>query len=291
MSDYKIGIVGNPNCGKTTLFNALTGAKQRVGNWPGVTVDRKVGYYFHVGSEIEVIDTPGIYSMSASSIDEKVARDFVLSGEADIIVNIVDASNIDRNLYLTTQLIEMKVPLLVALNMMDVAREKCIEIDPEGLSARLGVPVIPIVASKGTGLSELKGAIRLAVDEKPVPTCNVLYPKEIQDAASRLAGMLNHNAVSGKMDMYWLAIKLLENDPDVMEAVAEPVKQIVRQLQQDIETATGDECDILIPSARYSFISDITHGIVNKSGMVSETLSDRIDRIVLNRVLGIPIFL
>ena len=122
MNNFTIGVVGNPNCGKTTLFNALTGAKQRVGNWPGVTVDRKVGSYQHEDHKIEVIDTPGIYSLSASSVDEEVARDYVLSGEADLIINIVDASNIERNLYLTTQLLEMRAPLLIALNMMDIAK-------------------------------------------------------------------------------------------------------------------------------------------------------------------------
>ncbi len=291
VGDYTIGIVGNPNCGKTTLFNKLTGAKQRVGNWPGVTVDRKVGYYSHNGREVEVIDTPGIYSMSASSIDEKVARDFVLSGQADLIVNIVDASNIERNLYLTTQLVGMRVPLLIALNMMDVAREKCIKIDPQGLSERLGVPVVPIVASKGTGLPELRDDISRAAAEKPVPSCSVVYPSEIQEAAGNLAQMLDNAGAAGSMDMNWLAVKLLEDDPDALTAVDDSVKRVVRRLQRDIEASTGEECDILIPSARYSFISEITSGVVNKAGMVSETLSDRIDRIVLNRVLGIPIFL
>jgi ferrous iron transport protein B len=131
MSKYTISVVGNPNCGKTTLFNALTGAKQRVGNWPGVTVDRKTGSYSHGSYEVEVVDTPGIYSLSAASVDEEVARDYVLSGDADLIVNIVDASNIERNLYLTSQLLEMRVPLLVALNMMDIASDMQIEIDVE----------------------------------------------------------------------------------------------------------------------------------------------------------------
>ncbi len=291
MSDYTIGIVGNPNCGKTTLFNALTGAKQRVGNWPGVTVDRKVGYYSYKGQEVEVIDTPGIYSMSASSIDEKVARDFVLSGQADLIVNIVDASNVERNLYLTTQLIEMRVPLLIALNMIDVAREKCIEIDSQGLSERLGVPVVPIVASKGEGLQELKDSIAKAAVKKPIPSCRVVYPPEIQEAAGKLAAMLDKAGTYGKIDRDWLAIKLLEEDPDALSAVDDSVRKVVRQLQRNIEASTGEECDILIPSARYSFIADITQDVVNKAGMVSETLSDKIDRVVLNRVLGIPIFL
>ena len=132
MNEVIIGVVGNPNCGKTTLFNALTGAKQRVGNWPGVTVDRKSGTYRFEESNVEVIDTPGIYSLAASSLDEEVARDFLLSHQAQVVVNIVDASNIERNLYLTSQLLEMRVPLIIALNMMDMAAERQLQIDVEG---------------------------------------------------------------------------------------------------------------------------------------------------------------
>jgi ferrous iron transport protein B len=131
MSDYVIGVVGNPNCGKTTLFNALTGTKQRVGNWPGVTVDRKSGKYIHQGKKVEVVDLPGFYSLSAASLDEEVARDYILSGEADLIVNIIDASNLERNLYLTVLLLEMKVPIVVALNMMDRAKKRRVEINSE----------------------------------------------------------------------------------------------------------------------------------------------------------------
>ena len=293
MSNFKIGIVGNPNCGKTTLFNALTGAKQRVGNWPGVTVDRKVGYYRHGKSEIEVIDTPGIYSMSASSIDEKVARDFVLSGEADLIVNIVDASNIERNLYLTTQLIEMKVPMVIALNMMDVAEENGIKIDVDALSKKLGVPVVPIVASKGQGVEELKNVIDRALYERPVPSAEIEYPKEIQEAIEKLSHVLEEASVKGAgyFNRSWLALKLLEDDPDALSMVDDNVKQLVKHFQDRIEAELGEECDILIPSARYEFIADLTEGVVNKSRQVSETVSDKIDKIVLNRVLGIPIFL
>jgi ferrous iron transport protein B len=149
MSDHVIGVVGNPNCGKTTLFNAMTGTKQRVGNWPGVTVDRKSGEYTHEDKTIEVVDLPGIYSLSAASLDEEVARDYILSGEADLIVNIIDASNLERNLYLTVQLLEMQVPMVLALNMMDTAKERRIEIDIPMLSKRLGCPVVPLVASQG----------------------------------------------------------------------------------------------------------------------------------------------
>ncbi len=148
MSSVTICLVGNPNCGTTTLFNALTGARQQVGNWPGVTVERKTGSYRSAGGDVTVIDLPGCYSLavtSVSSLDERIAREFVLSGEADLVVNILDASNLERNLYLTTQLLEMHVPMIVALNMLDVARERRTTIDAEALSQRLGCPVIPLV--------------------------------------------------------------------------------------------------------------------------------------------------
>ncbi len=157
MNRITVGVVGNPNCGKTTLFNALTGARQRVGNWPGVTVERKTGVCQWPGAEVTLVDLPGVYSLgvvSTTSVDEQIARDYALSGEADLIVNIVDASNLERNLYLTTQLLEMRVPVVVVLNMMDVARERRIEIDTEALARRLGCAVVPVVASRGQGLAE-----------------------------------------------------------------------------------------------------------------------------------------
>jgi len=159
MSAVTICLAGNPNCGKTTLFNALTGAKQRVGNWPGVTVERKTGVYAWENKEIQVVDLPGIYSLSALSLDEKISRDYVVSGEPDLIVNIVDASNLERNLYLTVQLLEMKVPMVVALNMMDVVEQRGIRIRTKILEQRLGCPVVPIVANKDRGISELKRTI------------------------------------------------------------------------------------------------------------------------------------
>ena len=163
MRNLTIGIVGNPNCGKTTLFNALTGAKQRVGNWPGVTVDRKTGTYRHGSTKIDVVDTPGIYSLSAASLDEALTRDYILSGKADLIVNIVDASNIERNLYLTTELLELGLPLVVVLNMSDVAESKGLVIDTETLSRRLGAPVVTAVGSRGRGLDELLATVLAAV--------------------------------------------------------------------------------------------------------------------------------
>lgn len=288
-----IGIVGNPNCGKSTLFNCLTGAKQQVGNWPGVTVDRKTGWYQDGGRKVEVIDTPGIYSLTASSVDEQVARDFVLSREADLIVNIVDASNIERNLYLTSQLLEMGVPLLIALNMMDMAEERKLAIDVAGLAERLGCPVVPLVASKNKGLEELKAAILASVGATKVSTAELVYPEPVQLAREALASEVQDACAIRKIDPYWLALKLLEGDPLAASYVplGEATRARVDALRAQIEEEMEEEADIVIASARYGFVSWLTRDLVKKQGQVNRTLSDRIDRVVLSRVLGIPIFL
>ena len=290
MSDFIIGVAGNPNCGKTTMFNALTGAKQRVGNWPGVTVDKKIGYYRHGGKEIELIDLPGIYSLSASSLDEQVARDYILSGEPDLIIDIVDASNLERNLYLTSQVLEMKVPVIVALNMMDIARDRNIEIDVDGLSRELDCPVVPIVASRGEGIERLKDAINRAAQEKHVSSAGVTYPDEIEDAIEQLMPQVAR-ALPGNTNPQWMAMKLLEGDQLVSERVGTFVESVAKNYIKAIESKLDEETDILIANSRYTFISGITKKILKKTEKSGETLSDRIDHIVLNRVIGIPIFL
>jgi ferrous iron transport protein B len=291
MRNFTIGVVGNPNCGKTTLFNALTGAKQRVGNWPGVTVDRKVGSYRHAEQRIEVIDTPGIYSLSATSLDEAVARDFVLSEEADLIVNIVDASNIERNLYLTTQLLEMRPPLLVALNMMDMAEGRKFDIDVEGLSRQLGCIVIPLVASKKQGIPELKQAISKAVIAKKRPTADITYPVEIQEGICDLLPHVQSVAGAKQHKAKWLTLKLLEDDEPVRALVGPEVQALTERLQQTIEDKLEEDAEILIATARYGFINWVTKDTVIKGGQITHTLSDKLDRILLSRVFGIPIFL
>lgn len=291
MSRFTIGVVGNPNCGKTTLFNALTGARQRVGNWPGVTVDRKSGLYKYGGNEFEVVDTPGIYSLSASSVDEQVARDYVLSGEAEMIVNIVDASNLERNLYLTSQLLEMRVPMLIALNMMDVAKGRQLEIDVEGLARRLGCPVVPLIASKNQGLDSLKEAVNQAAQQKKIAATRAELPPAVQDAVNELLPLLEPLAGNGKADANWLAVKLLEGDEQAASMVKPGVLKNVAELQQAIEAREDEEADIVIASARYGFISRLTAECVRKTGQVRESVSDRIDRLVLSKIFGIPIFL
>jgi len=181
MKKLTIALAGNPNCGKTTLFNLFTGAKQRVGNWPGVTVEHKEGNYSHKNVDIEVIDLPGIYSFSAYSLDEKVSREFILNEKPDLVVNIIDATNLERNLYLTTQLLEMKIPVIVALNMMDIAKHRKISIEVKHLETHLGCPVIPMVASKKSGIEEIKDAINEIGEKKLISKTNVLYDSVVED--------------------------------------------------------------------------------------------------------------
>jgi ferrous iron transport protein B len=291
MKDHVIGVVGNPNCGKTTLFNALTGTKQRVGNWPGVTVDRKSGEYDHGGKKIEVVDLPGIYSLSAASLDEEVARDYILSGESDLIVNIIDASNLERNLYLTVQLLEMQVPIVIALNMMDMAKERRIEIDIPLLSQRLGFPVVPLVAKQGEGIADLRAAINHYASLKSASELDVAYPVEIQEAVASLVPMINKAAQSKKMNPRYAAVKLLEGDEWIKTNVNARALRKRDGLVKTIEAKLDEEIDILMADSRYGSINRLTKETVKRGNRIGKTLSDKIDSIILNRTLGIPIFL
>ncbi|MCP5277755.1 MAG: Fe(2+) transporter permease subunit FeoB [Thiobacillus sp.] len=292
---FTIGLVGNPNCGKTTLFNGLTGSKQRVGNWPGVTVEKKVGEYrlVHGTNQIrfEVVDLPGTYSLDVVdrevSLDEKVARDYVHANEADLIINIVDASNLERNLYLTTQLAEMRVPLLVVLNMVDVAESKGMTVDADALSRQLGCPVVPVVASEGKGIAELKEAIRAAVASQPRASALVEYEAALDHAVAGLALRLNEAAQATGTSQRWLAVRLLEGD-DLARKAAGP--ELAAEAKQRAESL-GDDLDILVADARYSLANHMSKQAVTVAGLVGRDLTDRIDRVVLNRALGIPVFL
>lgn len=292
---YTIGVVGNPNCGKTTLFNALTGAKQRVGNWPGVTVERKTGRYRFQNTDFELVDLPGTYSLDASeeniSIDEQIARDYVAEREADLIVNIVDASNLERNLYLTSQLLEMKVPMLVALNMMDMARERGYDIDVDGLAKRLGCPVVPVIAATEEGVPELKTAIGEAAKEKPVPEQNIAYNAAIERSIEQLLPEIEAKAREYKADPRWLAVHLLEGDSLALSIVDESLRKRMIGIQAETEKKLGDDIDISLADARYGFVNQVTGDTVHKKSQVKRSTSDKIDRVVLNRVVGIPIFL
>jgi ferrous iron transport protein B len=303
-TDFTVGVVGNPNCGKTTLFNALTGAKQHVGNWPGVTVEKKTGEYSFDHKLIELVDLPGTYSLEAAddqvSLDEKVARDYVASKQADLIINIVDASNLERNLYLTSQLIEMRVPMVLVLNMMDAVKQRGIKIDVDFLEQFLGCPVIPIVASAKDGIGTLKAQINNAAVIKPIPSLKIGYAPALEQAINVISPLLVEAAQQNHCDLRWLAVRLLEDDTlakqivesaSVAQEGTSSVLQTVAQLQHQVETETDDEIDILAADARYGFVNDLTSGAVCKLNEVSRHRTDKIDSIVLNRFLGIPIFL
>ncbi|MDI1293074.1 MAG: Fe(2+) transporter permease subunit FeoB [Methylobacter sp.] len=303
-TDFTVGVVGNPNCGKTTLFNALTGARQHVGNWPGVTVEKKTGEYSFDLKVIELVDLPGTYSLEAAddqvSLDEKVARDYVASKNADLIINIVDASNIERNLYLTSQLIEMRVPMILVLNMMDAVKHRGIKIDIDFLERLLGCPVIPISASNKDGIGALKVAINSAAIAKPIPSVKISYIPELEQAINDISPSLIEAAQQHNCDLRWLAIRLLEDDTLAKQIVGGTLVaqgrinsplQTVAQLQRRVETETDDEIDILAADARYGFVNELTNGAVCKLTEVTRHTTDKIDNIVLNRFLGIPIFL
>ncbi len=284
-----IALAGNPNCGKTALFNALTGIRQRTGNWPGVTVDRKEGRFDLDGEEVTAIDTPGIYSLDASSLDEQVTRDYLLSRDADLIVNIVDASNLERNLYLTVQMLEMGVPLLIALNMMDVARHRGIHIDIAKLSQEVGCPVVPIVAVTGEGIIKLKSAVQdLAAGE--VPGGFALAQDEVvEQAISEMDGLLKSEPDNAKR--HWLLLKMLEGDEFALDHADHKLLQQLEPWRQAIEKRANEEADIHIADTRYGHAHALAQTVVTEQGRVGKTISDRIDKVVLSRIFGVPVFL
>ncbi|TAK64558.1 Fe(2+) transporter permease subunit FeoB [Methylobacter sp.] len=303
-TDFTVGVVGNPNCGKTTLFNALTGAKQHVGNWPGVTVEKKTGEYSFDHKLIKLVDLPGTYSLEAAddqvSLDEKVARDYVASKQADLIINIVDASNLERNLYLTSQLIEMRVPMILVLNMMDAVKQRGIKIDVDFLEQFLGCPVIPIIASAKNGIGTLKAAINSAAVIKPIPALKIGYAPALEQAINDISPLLVEAAQQHHCDLRWLAVRLLEDDTlakQIVEAASVAQEQVnsplqtAVQLQRRVEMETDDEIDILAADARYGFVNELAGGAVCKLNEISRHTTDKIDSIVLNRFLGIPVFL
>jgi len=288
---YTLALIGNPNCGKTTLFNALTGAKQRVGNWPGVTVEKKCGDYLHQRIKFEVVDLPGTYSLDVVdkevSLDEAVARDYAHSNEADLIVNIVDASILERSLYLTSQLAEMGLPLLVALNMVDVAAGKGIHVDAEALSRQLGCPVVPVVASENQGVPELKQAIAAFIARPHPARAEVRYDAALEEAIAALVDRLGGAAARVGTSPRWLAGRLLEGDDLALHAVDAGVREEAKALALDL----GDDIDIMMADARFTLAHQIAKQTLTINGLLNRDLTNRIDRIVLNRTLGIPIFL
>ena len=293
MSHNTIALVGNPNCGKTTLFNDLTGANQQVGNWPGVTVDRKEGRYRYGEKTVTVVDLPGIYAIDAeedgSSIDEAIARDYLLSGEAQVVVDIVDASNLERNLYLTTQILEMGVPLVVALNMTDVAEDQGIRVNPQLLAERLGCPVVAMVASRNEGIEDLQRIVDEMLVAPELPTAQVVYPSLIEEALTALTPAIA--AAHPTARDRWTALKLLEYDDASASNVTPEILQQVSEQRHRIHQVLGEDIDIAVADSRYGYAHRLVNTVATRPREVSLTTSDKIDQVVLNRWLGIPIFL
>lgn len=292
---FTVGVVGNPNCGKSTLFNTLTGSKQRVGNWPGVTVERKIGLYRYRDAEYELVDLPGTYSLDVESaevsLDERIARDFVAEQQSDLILNLVDASNIERNLYLTAQLMEMRVPMIVVLNMMDVAKERGYLINAEALAQQLGCPVVAIVASTGVGVDQLMEAVADGVKHLPVPNAKITYPPAIEDAIGALMPATATLVQTHNYDHHWFSARLLEGDHIALRLAGDELSKAATAQREQVEQALDDDIDIGLADARYGFVNQLASACVNNAGAATRHMSDHIDRVVLNRVLGIPIFL
>ncbi len=291
MDHVTVALAGNPNSGKTTLFNALTGAKQRIGNWPGVTVEHKEGSYQDDGTRVDVIDLPGIYSFSAWSADEKVSREYILYQKPDVVVNIIDASNLERNLYLTTQLLEIKAPLVVALNMLDVVQKQKIRIEIEHLEQHLGCPVVPMIASRKEGLDDLKKKILEVAQDHHISKTSVAYDSVVEAALKDIENQIGDIALEQKVNPRWLAIKLLENDPIGKEITGGKFDQATAEHAAKIEKHVGDSIEIVIADGRYGFIHGLVKDVTHRDFEFRKTVSDSIDRVILNRILGIPIFL
>ncbi len=286
-----LALAGNPNCGKSALFNTFTGIRQKTGNWPGVTVDRKQGTFELGNRPVTVYDLPGIYSLDAGSVDEEVTRNYLLSRDADLIVNVVDAANLERNLYLTAQLLEMNVPLVLVLNMMDVARKHGIHIDTQKLSRELGCPVVPVVAISGEGLDALKQAILHVTEGRSQGGFRLAHDEVVEQAIADLMPELEACPSLERDNLHWLALKLLENDPLVQQQCGEPLDEKIRHWQQAIEERSGEEADIHIADSRFSHAHSLARTVIDEKGKLGKTPTDRIDSFVLSPVFGIPFFL
>lgn len=278
----QVALAGNPNCGKTTLFNGLTGATQYVGNWPGVTVEKKEGKYKE-DKDIKITDLPGIYSLSPYTLEEVVSREFLLNGNADVVLNIIDGSNLERNLFLTTQILELGIPTVVAINMLDVIEKRKDTIDYKKLSKELGCPVLPISALKNTGIKELMAEVKKAAGTKF--SAKNIYAGKVLNALNTIETRLPSSIEASRRFFY--AVKLFERDDKIEAAIKSKADADVIEA---VEKSMDDDSESIITDARYTYITNVIKDCYKKGSKEVLTTSDKIDRIVTNRVLALPIF-
>ncbi len=294
MKRLKIALAGNPNSGKSTVFNALTGARQHVANYPGVTVEKKYGEVEYKGCNILVVDLPGIYSLTAYSIEEIVARDFILNEKPDFVVDIVDASNLERNLYLTVQLLEMGAPVIIALNMMDLASSRGMIIDHEKLSEFMEIPVVPMIARSNKGIDKLLDTIvELGCESKKEWKPLVIsYGMDIDDAIREIEELIKDSNIVKRYPARWLAIKYIEQDPQILELLKkdpqlfEKMQRIYERLQNHVFNTLDEDPEAIIADHRYGYIAGITRKVVKRKVEERLNLSDKIDKVLTNRILG-----
>lgn len=295
-TEVKIALAGNPNSGKTTLFNELTGSRQHVGNWPGVTVEKKTGHAFYKDYALEVIDLPGTYSLGAYSEDEVVARDFLTAGQYDLVLDIINSANLERNLYFTIQLLEMGVDLVAVLNMADEAEKKGIKINKHKLSQMLGAPVVETVASKGRGIENLL-AETIKNRDLTEPALEINYGAEIEDLITEIAKLFMEYDFTNQVNHRWAAVKLIEHDPEAVKLLEREVgsskAKKIKSLIAERELKAEDDFDNIIIDKKYELINKIITESVKApaAGQEPENMSDKIDAVVTNKYLGIPIFL
>ncbi|MFC1738692.1 ferrous iron transport protein B [Planctomycetota bacterium] len=295
MKKITIAIAGNPNSGKTSIFNMLTGTRQHVGNYPGVTVEKKEGTCKYKDYQIVFVDLPGTYSLSAYSIEELVGRNFIIETQPDVVVDVIDCSNIERNLYLATQLIEMNVPLVLAFNMSDIAEQMGLLFDLDQLSKLLEAPIVPTVGNKARGKIELLNAVIQTAEQKKTERWHkVHYGDEIEEELAKIETIVSEKEPepAEKYGPRWLAVKLLEQDSDVTEKIkSEEVLNAVTASVEHLKTIFGDEPEFVTADKRYGFISGACQETIKTTVEIRHSKSDMIDTIVTNRLLGLPIFL
>ncbi|MFO7946477.1 MAG: ferrous iron transport protein B [Armatimonadota bacterium] len=294
-----VALAGNPNAGKTTVFNLLTGARQHVGNYPGVTVERKEGHATYDDQSLHIVDLPGTYSLTPYSLEELVARNFVIDERPDVVVDVVDATNLERNLYLATQFMELNVPVVIALNMIDLADNRGLKIDHNLLSQLLGVPVVPLVGTTGEGKQELLDTILEVSQKHRTPKVTVNFGSELEPHIAQVARKVQELNLDEQIgtSARWIAIKLLEDDAEVMDDIRErlddpgPFLDSIQEAQRHIERVIGDDPEIAVGDRRYGFIAGACRRAVSREQESGIDVTQLIDDVVTNRVLGIPIFL